>query len=166
MAVELFDDIDTNVLASCKSFRGRDEYFNANAAKLNRQAETAADVVLQFPYPPKDCEQATTIIQNIEDQIKSLNEKLASGGNKVDKRYLDAYIGIRNNFKAWLNAKQCVATALKQEDDAFSEQLQTALNQEQTSQDSSSSKNNWIIFTALGFLVLGAVAIILKRPKK
>jgi hypothetical protein len=165
--VELFDDTDTNVLAACKPFRGKEGYYNANAAELNREAATLADVRLKYPYPPTSCEQATTIIQNIEDDIKDANEKIASSAsNKVAKRYVDSFLTIQSEFKAWLNAKQCVAAALKQEDEVFNQQLQDALNQEKSSQDNGNSTNNWLIFGSLGILFVGAVVIIFKKTKK
>jgi hypothetical protein len=166
--VELIDDNEPSVLTQCRDFIGSGQrYFNANKAELNRDAETMGDVRVKYPYPPKNCEEATIILQNLDDEIKSANEKIASGvSDRPTKRYLDAFMTVRNEFKAWLNAKQCIAAALKQEDQAFTDQLQAALDKEQVQQSGKKSTDNLVIFGALGLLVVGALVIIIKKSKK
>lgn len=166
--VELIDDIDPNVLSECRPFLfSGQRYFNANKAELNRDAETMGEVRLKYPYPPKSCEEATIILQNLDDEIKSANEKLASGvSNRPVKRYLDAFLTIQGEFKAWLNAKQCIAAALKQEDEAFNQQLQNALAQEQEQQTGKKSVDNLVIFGALGLLFVAGLVIVIKKSRK
>ena len=163
--VQLFDDNDVSVSIPNKPFIGQ-RYFYANAAEEARDADVAAEVSLKYPFPPANCDQAIVILQNLDDDIKTANEKLASGvSNKPVKRYLDSFLTVRQSFKNWVNAKQCVQTALNVENDAFSQQLQDALDNETASEAGHKSTDNLIIFGGLGLLLTVAIIIIVKKSK-
>lgn len=157
--VQLFADNDVRTSIGEKSFY-------ATAAEQNRDAAAMAAVRIKYPYPPANCEQAMSMLQNLETEITTTNEKIASGvSNRPAKRSLDALLTVRTEMQNWINAKKCIDQALKQEDAEFQEQLQQALNQEQDTSTGKKTIDNAIIFGVLGILLVGGLVIILKAKR-
>lgn len=131
----------------------------------NEQAKIIADVRGRYPYPPKNCEDATATVISIQDAIKSINDQAASGVLKKTEldNLLSAHNQVLQDFKTYVNAVQCINKALQVEDESFSTKLQSALDAENKTTTDSNKTNNILIFGTLGVLLIGAVVLIARK---
>lgn len=142
-------------------------FSNANKAKAaaNALALKIAELNIKYPYPPADCDAALAMVANIKDEINSLQEKTAAGVLKQADAATqeDALHNILNQFQAYTNIKQCVKQISQTEDNAFYNQVQAALANENKPADATTKKNNWLIFGILGLLTVGTLVIVLRK---
>lgn len=139
-------------------------FFNASGGTTPGQAQAAA--ASQYPYPPKNCDDAQSTSDALANYIKTLNERIASNININDsKTEIIAYQTQKKYFDDYISTNKCVANALKADEAALQDQIFSQLNSDQSAQQKSSSTDTWLIFGTLGLLFVGAMVIIFKKSK-
>lgn len=139
--------------------------FKLNASGVGSNTQLS-EVMAAFPYPPKNCDDAVAILGVLDQNIKQRQEQIASDvAVTTGKKYLDAYMQVRNNFNTYIIKSRCLENALKQEDEAFNQEWKGLLDKEEAKQSSSSTGNSWLIYGIIGIIVVGGLVIILKKKK-
>ncbi len=161
MSARLLENNDLHVLSGQPKlgFLGIGDKQEA-ARKLANQV----NVQSRYPFPPKTCADAQLKIDQIDAEIKSHQEVIATqGDSRVDRRWIEALVTVKDSFTKWILASQCEKQITQEQDQQFYDQLNAAIDKEKSASQGSSKADNWIIYGVLGILGFGALAIILKK---
>jgi hypothetical protein len=138
-------------------------YTDIKRREQNEAAKALGEVMLKYPFPPKSCEECFSIIKQIEQEIETKQELLTSGSsNRVAKRYIDAFTKTKSMYEQWAIANSCEKQIIASEEQAYWQQVQSALDQEKQEAAGKKGVDNWIVFGVLGILAAGALIIIFK----
>lgn len=133
-------------------------------AEAERKAANVAEAQAKYPFPPKGCGDAIIKISMLQNDIEAQQKVLVTdGGNRVAKRWIEAFTGVQNDFKNWTTARKCAEEATQAEDTAFYSQINQAIDKQTQGTKSKASVDNWIIYGVLGVLGVGALIIILRK---
>jgi hypothetical protein len=145
-------------------------------------------IVLKYPFPPKDCESASTILEMLKNDYRAEQNRIASGGTskgvQTNKQFLLGIVGLLagrvsgkdidnaiisgyeqqiKNFENYLTQAKCQQQLEAKANADFLQQGINLVNQ-QFGQDA--GKNNtttWIIGGVLGLILIGSLVILLKK---
>lgn len=133
---------------------------------VTKAAEYESQARRDFPYPPKDCDEAISSRDAIAAKIATLNENIASAIDiKGNQDKIDALQRVKTSFDVYINKANCIKQAMASDDAAFNQQWQSLLNNEQSAESGKSNTDTWLVIGGIAVLLIGAVVIMLKKKK-
>lgn len=127
-------------------------------------AQYEAKARSEFPYPPLNCEDAVSSSLALDAKLTALNETIAAGVDiKNNQKRIAVLQKVKSDFDTYVNKANCIKQALQEDDQAYNQSWQDLLNKEQGDQSGKGSADTWIVFGALGLLLVGAMYVIFKK---
>lgn len=126
-----------------------------------KSQNATASVVLQYPFPPKNCDEAVLTVQMLKNNLRAVQEKIAGGKPSAESQAAaQAYEKLIAEFNNWIAQRNCVQTQINEENTAFTQQVLGALNSEAIP---GTATANWLLYGGIGVAVIIVLVVIFKK---
>lgn len=141
---------------------------NASGKSDNAKANAQGQIYQQYPFPPASCADAMIMITNIQNDITARQQLVATSAasGNLEGRYVTALQAVLLQFQTYVTNNQCAANATAADNQAFSNQVLDALNQEQGTATQKTTTSNWLIYGGIGLVLITALLLITRKRSK